>query len=180
MKTFDELRLINVGEHIEKKNGLSYLSWSWAVDTLLQNDPKATWSFNDPISYGETLMVSCTVYAFEKTMQMHLPVMDNRNQAVKNPDAVAVNKAMMRCLAKCIACFGIGLYIYSGEDLPSENLEDKDFENMVESIKTASTLDELRDTFTISYTACKKHPEALKAINEAKESRKKELENASA
>jgi hypothetical protein len=178
MKTFDELRKINVSEFIEKKNGLSYLSWSWAVDQLLLNDPKATWAFNEPANYGETLMVSCTVYAFEKTMQMHLPVMDNRNQAIKNPDAVAVNKAMMRCLAKCIACFGIALYIYSGEDLPSETLEDQDLENMVNGIKTANTLNELRDTFTFCYTACKKYPEALKAINEAKESRKKELENA--
>ena len=41
---FNELRKIKVNEHIEKKNGLSYLSWAWAVDTLLQNDPTATWT----------------------------------------------------------------------------------------------------------------------------------------
>lgn len=177
MKTFQELRLIDVGAHIEKKAGLSYLSWSWAVDTLLQNDPKATWSFNDPTTYGETLMVSCTVYAFEKTMQMHLPVMDNRNQAVKNPDSVAVNKAMMRCLAKCIACFGIGLYIFSGEDLPSEVLEADDIARMVESIENAPTLDDLKATFGFIYNQCKKYPDALKTINDAKELRKKDLEN---
>jgi hypothetical protein len=51
---------------------------------------------------------------------MHLPVMDYRNQAIGNPNSVDINKAMMRCLAKCIACFGIGLYIYSGEDLPAD------------------------------------------------------------
>lgn len=118
---YAELRKINVGEHIEKKNGLSYLTWSWAVDTLLQHDPMATWYFPEPTDYGETMMVYCHVTAFGKTMRMHLPVMDHRNQAIKNPSSVDINKAMMRCLAKCIACFGIGLYIYSGEDLPEDD-----------------------------------------------------------
>jgi hypothetical protein len=51
-------------------------------------------------------------------MKMHLPVMDNRNNALKNPDARKISDSMMRALAKCIACFGIGLYIYAGSDLP--------------------------------------------------------------
>lgn len=65
------------------------------------------------------MMVVCTVTAFDKPITMHLPVMDHRNQAIKNPDAVAVNKAMMRCLVKAIACHGLGLEVYAGEDLPS-------------------------------------------------------------
>jgi len=119
-KTFSDLRNINVNEMIEKKGNLSYLSWAWAVDTLLQNDPLATWSFGEPKMFGQTMMVFCTVNAFGKTLTMHLPVMDNRNNAIANPDARKVNDAMMRCLAKCIACFGIGLYIYAGEDLPGD------------------------------------------------------------
>jgi hypothetical protein len=47
-----------------------------------------------------------------------LPVMDNRNRAIQNPDAFAINTAIMRCLAKAIAMHGLGLYIYAGEDLP--------------------------------------------------------------
>lgn len=121
LKTFNELRKINVNEMIEKKGGLSYLSWANAVDVLLQHDPSATWNFHDPKSFGQTMMVSCSVTAFGKTMIMHLPVMDNRNNAIANPDARKVSDAMMRCLAKCIACFGIGLYIYAGEDLPDED-----------------------------------------------------------
>lgn len=117
---FKELRLINVTDHIEKKNGLSYLSWSYAVDNLLQQDPMATWDFPEPTYYGETMMVYCNVHAFGKTIRMHLPVMDYKNQALKNPNAVDINKAMMRCLAKCIACYGIGLHIYSGSDLPDD------------------------------------------------------------
>ena len=115
---FNELRKINVNEHIEKKNGLSYLSWAYAVDTLLQHDNEATWSYGQPVRFGETLMVFCTVKAFGKEMTAQLPVMDYRNKAIPNPDAMSVNTAMQRCLAKAIALHGIGLYIYAGEDIP--------------------------------------------------------------
>ena len=119
---FNELRKINVNDHIEKKNGLSYLSWAWAVDTLLQNDPAATWTYDEPKAFGKTLMVFCTVEAFGKKMTAQLPVLDYRNQAIPEPNAMQVNTAMQRCLAKSIALHGIGLYIYAGEDLP--NLDD--------------------------------------------------------
>jgi len=121
MSKYDELRKINVGEHIEKKNNLSYLSWAWAVDVLLQQDANATWSYSEPAKFGETLMVFCTVKAFDKEMTAQLPVMDFRNKAIPNPDAFAVNTAMQRCLAKAIALHGLGLYIYAGEDLPDED-----------------------------------------------------------
>lgn len=123
VNNYTQLAQIDVSEHIEKKNGLSYLSWPWAVDQLMRNDPAATWEFHEPKSFGESLMVSCTVTAFGKPITMHLPVMDNRNQAIKNPDAFQVNKNMMRCLVKAIACHGLGLYIYAGEDLPFEETE---------------------------------------------------------
>jgi hypothetical protein len=117
MSKYLELRKIDVSEHIDKKNGLSYLSWAWAVDALLQQDPNSTWEYKEPAKFGETLMVFCSVTAFGKTMTAQLPVMDYRNKAIPNPDAFAVNTAMQRCLAKAIALHGIGLYIYSGEDI---------------------------------------------------------------
>lgn len=124
-KTFKDLRSINVGKNVEKKGNLSYLSWAWAVDTLLLEDPMATWEFTDPKYYGETVMVFCSVTALGKTLKMHLPVMDNYNKAIVNPDARKISDAMMRCLTKCIACFGIGLYIYAGEDLPQDESGNK-------------------------------------------------------
>jgi hypothetical protein len=45
-------------------------------------------------------------------------VMDHRNKAIKNPDAFAINTAIMRCMTKTISMHGLGLYIYAGEDLP--------------------------------------------------------------
>lgn len=125
MSNFKELSKINVNQHTEKKNGLTYLSWAWAVDQLLQNDPAATWTYGEPVKFGDTLMVFCSVTAFGKTMTSQLPVIDFRNKAIVNPDAMAVNTAMQRCLAKAIALHGIGLYIYAGEDLPEEDKESK-------------------------------------------------------
>jgi len=120
---YKELRQINVSQHIEKKNGLSYLSWSWAVDQLLQLDDSATWEYLEPKQFGESMMVFCKVTAFGKSRIAQLPVMDFRNQAIPNPNAYQVNTAMQRCLAKAISLHGIGLYIYAGEDLP---ISDKD------------------------------------------------------
>ncbi len=120
---YKDLRQINVSQHIEKKNGLSYLSWSWAVDQLLQLDDSATWEYLEPKRFGESMMVFCKVTAFGKSRVAQLPVMDFRNQAIPNPNAYQVNTAMQRCLAKAISLHGIGLYIYAGEDLP---ISDKD------------------------------------------------------
>lgn len=116
---YKELRQINVSPHIEKKNGLSYLSWSWAVDQLLQLDDNATWEYLEPKTFGDSLMVFCKVTAFGKSRTAQLPVMNYRNQAIPNPNAYEVNTAMQRCLAKAISLHGIGLYIYAGEDLPT-------------------------------------------------------------
>jgi hypothetical protein len=128
---FSELRKIDVSGIVEKKMGLSYLSWAWAVDTLLLNDPAATWEYKEPVRWNDTVMVFCTVKAFGVERTAQLPVMDHRNKAVVNPDAFQVNTAMQRCLAKAIALHGIGLYIYAGEDVP----KDQESANPLDAIK---------------------------------------------
>ncbi len=116
---YEQLAGINVNEHVEKKNGLSYLSWTWALDQLLRLDPEASWSYAETKLYADTLMVFCTVRAFGKDRTAHLPVMDHKHRAIPNPDAFQVNTAMQRALAKAIALHGLGLYLYAGEDLPA-------------------------------------------------------------
>ena len=123
MSKYLELRKININEHTEKKGKFTYLSWAWAVDQLLQLDPLATWTYDQPMAFGDTLMVFCTVEAFGKKMTAQLPVMNNQNKSMPNPDSFSVNTAMQRCLAKAIALHGLGLYIYAGEDLPQESEE---------------------------------------------------------
>lgn len=118
MKYVDR-RVIDVSKFIEKKNGLSYVSWASAADLLMLADETASWEYLEPRMYGnDTMMVFCRVTAFGKSMTAQLPVMDHRNKAIANPDAFSVNTAMQRCLAKGIALHGIGLHVYQGEDVP--------------------------------------------------------------
>jgi hypothetical protein len=116
---FERLYSLDVSKHVEKKNNLSYLSWAWAVAELMKADPSANWTIHAPTVYPDgTMMVACTVTAFDKPIYMWLPVMDHRNKAIQNPNAFDINKNQMRCLVKAISCHGLGLYIYAGEDLP--------------------------------------------------------------
>ena len=152
MNKYEELRKIDVSEKIERKNNLSYLSWAWAVDTLLIHDPSATWSYAEPAKFGETLMVFCTVTAFGKSMTAQLPVMDYRNKAIPNPDSFAVNTAMQRCLAKAIALHGLGLYIYAGEDLPPEDVEQvESVDFYIAELQAKKSPAELRSAYALSY-----------------------------
>jgi len=116
---FELLAGVNVTPHIEKKNGLSYLSWAWALDQLMRQDPEADWEYPEPKMYGETMMVYCTVTAFGKKRTAHLPVMNYQNKPIPNPTSFDVNTAMQRAFVKAIALHGLGLYIYAGEDLPA-------------------------------------------------------------
>ncbi len=139
---FVELAAVDVGKHIEKKGDLSYLSWAWAVDQLLRRDPTANWKYSEPATFGETMMVVCTVTAFGIPRTQYLPVMDHRNKAIANPDAFQVNTAMQRCLVKAIALHGLGLYIYAGEDLPPSEDGDKQLseadQNAIQALKDAA------------------------------------------
>jgi hypothetical protein len=175
MSIYLELRMIDVSNKIEKKNNLSYLSWAWAVDTLLQHDPMATWHYEEPKLFGDSVMVFCTVNAFGKSMTAQLPVMDFRNKAIPNPDAFAVNTAMQRCLAKAIALHGLGLYIYAGEDLPQEEVQPIDVSSLIADIAKSADMEQLKVAFAQAYKVASKDKEALKQINDAKESKKKEL-----
>lgn len=123
---FAKLKEINVNEHVEKKNNFSYLSWPWALSTLMENDPEAEWSHPEEKVFNDgTVMVYCIVKAFGKERKAHLPVMDYKNAPVKNPSAFQINTAMQRCFVKAIALHGLGLYLYAGEDLPDADNDKK-------------------------------------------------------
>ena len=140
----------NVNEHVEKKNGLSYLSWAWAWAEALKADPKASFRVEmfDCKCYMEingTAMVFVTVTMFDKPMTCQLPVMDYRNKAIPNPDAFAVNTAIMRCMTKALALHGLGLYLYSGEDVPEEgDKQEKIIISPTQGAQDNIPIDELR------------------------------------
>ena len=149
---FDELNAINVNDKTEKKKSggteLTYLSWTWAWAEVKKRYPEAHYEIimhnGLPYVYDENTgyMVFTTVTIDGITHMMWLPVMDGANKAMKNQpytyatkyngektvDAATmfdVNKTIMRCLVKNLAMFGLGLYIYAGEDLPEAEVEEQ-------------------------------------------------------
>ena len=126
-----DLLKINVNDHTEKKNNLTYLSWAWAWAEALKADPTATFEVqtfeNDKcvtmpyMDVNGTGLVWVTVTLFGQERMCMLPVMDYKNKPILNPDAFAVNTAIMRCMTKALALHGLGLYIYAGEDLPESD-----------------------------------------------------------
>jgi hypothetical protein len=132
---FERLSAINVNEHVEKKKDLTYLSWAWAWAVTKRECPDATYKLL-PTEYDEVLgfMVNTEVTIEGETLPMWLPVMDGANKSMlktsytystrygdKQVDAATtfdINKTLMRCLVKNLAMFGLGIYIYAGEDLP--------------------------------------------------------------
>ena len=168
MEHFDKLYEINVNNHTEEKNGLTYLSWAWAWAEIKKVYPDATYTIKKfenslPYVYDETVgyMVFTEVTIEGLTHEMWLPVMDGANKAMKSysytyttkygektVDAATmfdINKTIMRCLVKNLAMFGLGLYIYAGEDLPQ--IEEKKIEKelaiaLVNTLKAEGFSDE--------------------------------------
>ena len=151
---FDALYEMNLGDKVEKKDGLSYLTWSEAWKAFKEIYPSATFRvvpnpdtklpyFVDP-QIG--IMVFTEVTADDMTQQCFLPVLNssmkpmrleaynytvydkqNRRQIEKTCEAASmfdINKTIMRCLVKNLALYGVGLKLYQGEDIPCENSDD--------------------------------------------------------
>ena len=146
MNTFEKLNQINVNDKTEKRKGdsgkeLTYLSWAWAWAEVKKAYPEAQYEIkkfenNLPYVYDEKTgyMVFTSVTIDGLTHEMWLPVMNTNNRAMKSEpykyttkygektvEAATmfdINKAIMRCLTKNLGMFGLGLYIYAGEDLP--------------------------------------------------------------
>jgi hypothetical protein len=137
---FATLSAINLNDKVEKKKDLTYLSWTYAWSEVKKHYPNAQYEvkFFDGLPYVNDpslgYMVFTTVTIEDQTHMMWLPVMDGANKSMKEEaytystrfgdktvDAATmfdINKTIMRCLVKNLAMFGLGIYIYSGEDLP--------------------------------------------------------------
>lgn len=131
---FTKLAAVDCSGKIEKKNGLSYLSWAWAWGELKKRYPASYYTIyenKDGLNYhtdgktawvktGVTLVDSFNNFSLE--LIEYLPVMDYKNNSIplERITSFDVNKAIQRSLTKAIARHGLGLYIYAGEDLPEE------------------------------------------------------------
>lgn len=147
---FEILNAVNLSDHTEVKDTgkvkLTYLSWAWAWAEVKKRFPTASYEIIKfdglPYVYDEKtgFMVYTKVTIEGVTHEMWLPVMDGNNRAmldhpyevktkynsftVQAATMFDVNKTIMRCLTKNLAMFGLGLYIYAGEDLPEDPDED--------------------------------------------------------
>lgn len=162
-RAWDLLSKINVNDKTETKGSgkfaLTYLSWAWAWGVLMEYFPESIYEIHqDRILPDGSVMVSVTLTIKDGDEQfsrfMWLPVMNHLNKAIINPDAMDINKATMRCLAKAIAMCGLGHYIYAGEDLPvedetprtkSQEPSQKSTQQNVNSTQDKSILDKLKD-----------------------------------
>jgi hypothetical protein len=169
-----ELLKINVNDHTERKGNLTYLSWAWAWAEVLKIDPTARYTVHEydglPLVYLKdgSAMVKVSVEIKGDIKTCLLPVLDHKNKSIENPNSFAVNTSVMRCLAKCIALHGLGLYIYAGEDLPEAEREEMDAE-IDAKLAAATSVDALTILF-------KSLPEATRQTYVDKfAARKKEL-----
>jgi hypothetical protein len=134
---FDILSQINCNEHVEQKNGLSYLSWAWAWGELKKLYPKSyTTVYEDPngciyFTDGKTCWVKTGVTLVEEDGTAleyieYLPVMNNQNRSIllENVMSTDVNKAIQRSITKAIGRHGLGFYLYAGSDLPETLCDD--------------------------------------------------------
>ena len=182
LSVFTTLNNINVNEFKEKKGKYDFLSWSDAVQLVLTIYPDTIWEtheFDIPVTRNDWdgylkapymitdsgcfVKVSVTIDGITRT-EVHA-VMD-LNKAVKSPSATQINNSIKRCLVKCFALFGLGLYIYRGEDLPEIDtpkaiteeeyqylmslIKDKD-DNFKNSIETAINNEKLNSSNIDAY-----------------------------
>ena len=151
---FEELFTVNVNDKVEKKNGLSYVSWAFAWGELKKHFPKSFYTVYENengwpyFTDGRTCWVKTGVTVVQSEVVRdpdgnlygedfgrlehieYLPIMDFRNNSIPADKVTStdVNKAIQRSLTKAIARHGLGLYIYAGEDLPEEDTKKVDEE----------------------------------------------------
>jgi len=153
--TWQILSQVDVSAQIEKKGNLSYLSWAWAWSKLMDKFPDSTYWYGGVTYFGETAEVTVTVKVKEIQHTMWLSVMDNRNNAIKNPTSRDISDARVRCLVKAIAMHGLGLHLYMGEDINpavanaviTEN-QQKEINDLI--IQTSSNLNRFLEAFNVS------------------------------
>lgn len=157
---FDALYSADLSEEVEKKNGLTYISWSQAWKVMKQFYPSANYTIHTnpntglPVFESELgLMVHTSVTADGITYEDWLPVMDYSNRSMKSQSysiqvydkykkqyvekkveaatTFDVNSAIQRSMVRCLARHGLGLYIYNGFD----HLSDEPSETTPQSIR---------------------------------------------
>ena len=190
---FETLFEINVNDHVEKKNGLSYLSWPYAWAEVKKRFPDANYKVYETESGciyftdGKTCWVKTGVEIAGLEHIEYLPIMNYKNKSISLESITSfdVNKSIQRSLTKALARHGLGLYLYAGEDLPEieiEKISTKDAKILQSVVKNFDEPDKLYATLLKKYNVSsfkeltvKQRVEILEGLNEL--SRKKEAQD---
>lgn len=177
---FEVLNAINVNEHTEKKNGLTYLAWAWAWQEVKKNFPSAFYTIyenRDGLNYhtdGRTCWVKTGVTIDGLEHIEYLPVMDYRNASIPVDKVTSfdVNKAIQRSLTKAVARHGLGLYIYAGEDLPEDekNVVKNDVLDVaLAEVKRANDVEALKAVYFKYEDKLKNNSQFINEVNSRKD-----------
>ncbi len=138
---------LEIGGHVGRKGKFFFLSWSRAVEHLRVNFPEATWIVhevdNAPFRHTELgYFVKVSVFIDNHQYTQVHPVLDNKNKPIEKPTSFQINTSIQRCLVKAIGlATGIGIKLYSGEDLPVEGdndtITDDQQTNILAALETA-------------------------------------------
>ena len=157
---WSQLKKIDVEKEkmVKKKGKYSYISWAMAWSALCDIYPDAEFEkhcneqgfpyFKDEQGWCFTKV---TVTVNGKSVTEMLPVLNNYNKPIKNPDSMDVNTSLQRCLAKAVALHGLGVHVYSGEDIadiPNE-VEKSEVKKVEEQVKKVEDKASKPDTLKI-------------------------------
>lgn len=127
MTPFEKLSSVSVKDKIERKGNLDYLSWAnaWAILKSHYPDAQRKIYEHDHTGFnyftdGKTAWVKVGIVVNDLEHIDYLPIMDFRNNAIpiEKITATDVNKTIQRSTAKAIAMHGLGLSLWTGEDVP--------------------------------------------------------------
>ena len=130
-----KLKSIDVRPKAEKKGRADYLSWAHAWDMAKSEYPdmqRVVYEHEHTgLNYftdGKTAYVKVGIIIGGVEHIDMLPVMDHRNKSIPIDKLCSfeVNKSIQRATAKAIAMHGLGLSLWTGEDVPSQPSEAKE------------------------------------------------------
>jgi hypothetical protein len=162
---YNSLKAIDVRPKAEKKGRADYLSWAHAWDMLKSVYPQAQRiiyeSEHTGLNYftdGKTAYVKVGIVVNDLEHIDMLCVMDHRNKSIPIDKICSfeVNKTIQRATAKAIAMHGLGLSLWTGEDIPTQPSEAKDTPSNEPKKKIALKVDDENWAKVLGYVVANK------------------------
>ena len=150
-KDFSSIDLTGYVKVLKHAGNAKYLSWSDAWTLIMDRYPYSVDDYNVITLENKSVEVRCSLLISNGTesfrREMHLPVMDSKNQAIFDPSSRAISDTKARCLVKCASKFGLGLSLYSGDEfikevapnVPRGNIDWGQFDDLTDKLKSTKS-----------------------------------------